>query len=53
MPKSQQRKMTSIDNKFKALKEIENGHPKSLVAEKYGMATSLISACFYLQIRKR
>ena len=43
MPKSQQKKTTSTEDKFKALKEIENGGPKSLVAEKYGGPRNTIS----------
>ena len=37
MPKSQQKRRTSIEDKFNALKEIENGQPKSILADKYGV----------------
>ena len=43
MPKSQQKKRTYIEVKLKALKEIENGQPKSLVAEKYDVPRNAIS----------
>ena len=34
---SQEKKRTSIEDKFKALQEIESGQLKSLVAQKYGV----------------
>ena len=43
MPKSRQKKRNSIEDKFKVLKETENGQPKSLVAEKYGVPRNTVS----------
>ena len=43
MSKSQQKKRTSIEEKFKALQDIESGQLKSLVAQKYGVPRSTIS----------
>ena len=40
---SQQKKITSTEDKFKALNEIENIKPKSLVAGKYGVPRNTIS----------
>ena len=40
---SQQKKRTSIEEKFKALQDIESGQLKSLVAQKYGVPRSTIS----------
>ena len=42
MSTSQQTKRTSIEDKFKALQEIESGQPKSLVAQKYGVPRNTI-----------
>ena len=43
MSKSQQKKRTSIEEKFKALQDIEIGQLKSLVAQQYGVPRSTIS----------
>ena len=43
MPKSRQKKRISIEDKSKVLKVIENGQPKSLVAEKYGVPRNTLS----------
>ena len=42
MSKSQQNKRTSIEEKFKALQDIESDQLKSLVAQKYGVPKSTI-----------
>lgn len=39
---SQKKKIASIEDKFKALQEIESGQLKSLVAQKYGVLKSTI-----------
>ena len=43
MSTSQKKKRTSIEDKFKALQEIESGQPKSLVAQKYNVPRNTIS----------
>ena len=43
MSELQQKKRTSIEEKFKALEDIESGQLKSLVAQKYGVPRSTIS----------
>ena len=43
MSKSQQKKRTFIEQKFKALQDIESGQLKPLVAQKYGVPWSTIS----------
>ena len=43
MSKSQQKKLTSIEEKFKALEDTESGQLKSLVAQKYDVPRSTIS----------
>lgn len=40
MLKSKQNKRTSVEDKFKVFKEIKNGQPNSLAAEKYGVPRS-------------
>ena len=41
--RKKQKKITSTEDKFKALNEIENIKPKSLVAGKYGVPRNTIS----------
>ena len=43
MSKSQQKKRTSIEEKFKALQDMESGQLKSLGAQKYAVPRSIIS----------
>ena len=43
MPKSQQKKWTPIEGKFKVLKQIENEQPKSIVAWLFGVPRNTIS----------
>ena len=43
MSTSQQKKRTSIEDTVKALQQIENGQPKPLLAQKYGVPRNTIS----------
>lgn len=46
MLKSKQNKRTSVEDNFKVFKEIKNGQPNSLAAEKYGVPRNTVFTWF-------